>query len=292
MAKPGLREHPKFLRLLYLTGVPESHAVGYLTCLWDSCYATGEPLVGDSLDVELAACFPGEPGTLTKALVDCRFIDEVSPGRFAVHDLTANAPRYVVQRIRRREQDRERKEVGAQCAPLGAVLRRKAPPPDQTRPDQTFSFCDDAKKKDAPQPAPDPIPSGLLPRDALWLAIAELMQADPIASASNIGRVYWPLRKADPPYTADDVLRLPAILQAQGFRPPPYRAGAIRDYIGWVRNPPANGAAKAAAERDGSRQLRRELQRQQAEKERAEAASGKVASEAVARLKAARNQNA
>jgi hypothetical protein len=92
MALPGFPEHPKFRKLVKLLGVPIPHAWGYLECLWSVGYASGNPVVGDAFDVELAAQYPGEPGTLLDALLACRLIDRLDDGRYQIHDLMDNAP--------------------------------------------------------------------------------------------------------------------------------------------------------------------------------------------------------
>src|SRR4051812_26885101 len=62
MARPTLRQHPKFRRLCHLLAVPVPHALGYLECMWSVGYQCGDPVLGDATDVELAAEWPGEPG--------------------------------------------------------------------------------------------------------------------------------------------------------------------------------------------------------------------------------------
>jgi hypothetical protein len=155
MARPGLKTHPKFRRLVHVLGVPVPHALGYLECVWDVCYERGDPLLGDALDVELAAQWPGEQGKLFKALLDCRFIDPVEHDRYQVHDLFDHAPDYVRKRMER-EHTRKRAyshrgrpltadwrqdaatnttkaELGGHCPPSGGDSRTVAvngsPPP-------------------------------------------------------------------------------------------------------------------------------------------------------------------
>jgi hypothetical protein len=76
MARPGLKNHPKFRRLVFVLKEPIPHVLGYLECLWMVAYECGDPLIGDQTDVELAAEWPGERGKLCKALSECRFLDE------------------------------------------------------------------------------------------------------------------------------------------------------------------------------------------------------------------------
>ena len=67
MARPGFRKHPKFRRLVHLLGLPEAHVLGHVEMLWDTAYECGDDRLGDSLDVELACGWSGEPGKLTEA---------------------------------------------------------------------------------------------------------------------------------------------------------------------------------------------------------------------------------
>ncbi len=101
MARPTLRLHPKFRRLMYLLSLPEPYALGLLECLWEVAYASGDERIGDAVDVELAACWPGEKGMFCKTMLDCGFLDTLPDGSFAVHDLWDHAPEYVKARARR-----------------------------------------------------------------------------------------------------------------------------------------------------------------------------------------------
>ena len=112
MGRPGLDKHPKFRRLVHMLSVPRSHVRGYLECMWETTYETGDPVLGDETDVELAADWPGQPGLLVKALSECGgsrpgFIESVD-SRWQVHDLFDHAPDYVTNR---RNKEDERKKV-------------------------------------------------------------------------------------------------------------------------------------------------------------------------------------
>lgn len=122
MARPGLRIHPKFRRLVHILGVPEAHAVGYLECLWMVAYENGDPVVGDALDVELAAGWPGERGALCRALVEVRFLDVLDEGRYGIHDLFDHAPEYVIRRAAR---EAARRENGLTLSEVRAAAGKK-----------------------------------------------------------------------------------------------------------------------------------------------------------------------
>lgn len=117
MARPGLFQHPKFLRLVHILREPEPHVLGYLECMWSVGYQNGNPVLGDQVGVELAARFPGEPGKLCKAMLDCGFVDALPEGRFQIHDLLDHAPEYVASRWARELERRKEKECG-QCGTL------------------------------------------------------------------------------------------------------------------------------------------------------------------------------
>ena len=109
MARPGLHTKPKFKRLVSLLGVPGPHVQGYLEYLWLAGYESGDLVLGDQATVEAIAEYPGEPGTLFAALLNCGsegragFIEEApgQPGIYQIHHLHENAPEYVRRRMHR-----------------------------------------------------------------------------------------------------------------------------------------------------------------------------------------------
>lgn len=142
MALPGFRNHPKFRRLVAALGIPEAHVLGHVEMMWEVCYESGNPVLGDDVDVELAAGWGGEPGALCTALVACGgktragLIEETSPGSgvYQVHDLEDHAPSYVEsRRIRQEERGKDKT-----CGHCGTVFRS---------PDTRAKFCSDACRK-------------------------------------------------------------------------------------------------------------------------------------------------
>jgi hypothetical protein len=116
VGRPGLSNHRKFRRLARALG-SDPIARGCLELLWESCYENGDDYLGDSNDVESAARWPGEPGVLTRALLEAGsdgnagFIEQ-SPdrvGHYHVHHLFEHAPEYVQKRMAR---EIERKKRG------------------------------------------------------------------------------------------------------------------------------------------------------------------------------------
>ena len=162
MARPGLEKNPKFRNLLRLLGEPRSHVRGYLDCLWDAAYENGNPVIGDAKLIEATADYPGEPGKLCAALLECGgtsqvgFIEPVDgeSGRFQIHDLYDHAPEYVKRRMER-EMEREAKgvtlkELRATAGRLGGSKRK-----------QTADTClaNGSKRKQTAQlPLPLPLP--------------------------------------------------------------------------------------------------------------------------------------
>lgn len=104
MARPTLTSHPKFAKLAARLR-SRALARGVLELLWESCYASGEPCVGDAVSVEGIADWRGKRGDLAFALVDSGFLDQTMAdgGRseYLVHDLEDHAPDYVLKRWER-----------------------------------------------------------------------------------------------------------------------------------------------------------------------------------------------
>lgn len=90
---------------------------------------------------------------------------------------------------------------------------------------------DEPASKNGPSPPKDKKPRE---RDLLFDAIAEITCSDPKSSGSHVGKVAAALRKAEPPYTPDEVRALPAALQRGGLNVP-VTLGVVEKYIGWVR---------------------------------------------------------
>jgi hypothetical protein len=155
VARPGFQKHPKFRRLVHLLKEPVPHVLGYCECLWDVCYENGNDYLGEALDVELAAQWPGEPGKLTRALAAVGLIDVVTdvtdlrdfrdkgekdarplipdaiePIRYRVHDLFDHAPDYVFSRAQR-EEERKKTKI---CEWCGSPYRSK---------DKRSKYCSD-----------------------------------------------------------------------------------------------------------------------------------------------------
>jgi hypothetical protein len=117
MARPDLLLHPKFRRLAFVLQEPEPHCLGYLEMMWHVGYASGNPVLGDAVDVELSAKYPGTKGKLAAALLECGFLDRLDGDRFAIHDLYDHAPEYVKNRAKK-EEERRKEKVCKGCGNL------------------------------------------------------------------------------------------------------------------------------------------------------------------------------
>lgn len=122
MAKPELRDHRKFLKLKRLLGEPTPHVLGYLDCLWHRGYQTGTAFIGDALDVEAAAEYPGEPGRFAQAAFEAGFLDRDADSSFLIHDLYDHAPKYAQMRMRRKGNAPDMSETVTNVPHLGTTV--------------------------------------------------------------------------------------------------------------------------------------------------------------------------
>ena len=139
MAKPGFSKHPKFLRLVKILGEPHSHVRGYVECLWDVAFSNGDPVIGDAVDIEMAADYPGEAGKLCQALLECGGTTRAGliekcpdqPGAYQIHDFFDHCPGYVRARS---EKNRARlSAIRSEAGRKGAEARwQKTPQVDET----------------------------------------------------------------------------------------------------------------------------------------------------------------
>lgn len=128
MARQTLRGHRKMARLAQRIG-DVAAARGHLELLWEVAHASGNPVVGDAHDVEVAACWRGAPGELVAALIEAGgagrpgFLDAIDGGLYQVHDFWQHCPDFVK---RRKLRDLERvsgvpERVIAEMERLGAL---------------------------------------------------------------------------------------------------------------------------------------------------------------------------
>lgn len=99
MAKPELRNHLKFLKLLEKFKGNEAAALGHLEFIWMSCADRTSDVFDDKADLERAARWHGKPGKLTEILKECGFLDRLKGPRIRVHNYFLHCPRYIAKRV-------------------------------------------------------------------------------------------------------------------------------------------------------------------------------------------------
>lgn len=145
MGRPGLTMNKKFRRLALEVG-GNAIARGHLELMWDSAYEAGDEVVGDSVDVELAADWKGAPGSLAAAMTKAGFLDETE-GVYSIHDFWHHAPAYV---RKRRTRENERRSKVDPCLSRGSSVTSQCPASD----DPTGS----QREQNGPTPSPSPSP--------------------------------------------------------------------------------------------------------------------------------------
>jgi len=234
MAKPELRDHRKFLKLKRLLGEPTPHVIGYLECLWSRGYQTGNPKLGDELDIEAAAEWPGESGKFAAAAIEAGFVDRDESGSYEIHDLYHHAPKYVQKRMVRKgfgpkealpsvpRDWSKRTNVdpgGVQTDQCGPQHGSKRPNVDPIAKNQEPRAKNQEKKTTLPAAGdegeqsissdPDPSvkqkPAKVRERNPLVDAIAEVTGLSPATDGGLLGKVAANLAKLDPPFAPDEV---------------------------------------------------------------------------------------
>ncbi len=106
MAKRGVPEHPKTLRLARALGVEPWMAVGLLECLWHWCsrYAIDGVITAEPEDVAAGLRYTGDPAALFDALVSTGWLDRCVRG-YAVHDAHEHADNTWKANLRRAGRD-------------------------------------------------------------------------------------------------------------------------------------------------------------------------------------------
>ena len=156
MARPTLMGHRKFRRLCRLLMRPRYQCRGILELLWDSANESGEPALGDSLDVELTTEWDGDEGKLTDALAAAGFLerqfwpqeDGGTTEGYEIHNFWHHCPAYVRKRRQREMERRIKGERLVSDEPVTAVRRRNQVSGGRTAPNGS-----------TPSPSPSPSPS-------------------------------------------------------------------------------------------------------------------------------------
>jgi hypothetical protein len=205
VARPGLLQHRKFVRLARLLG-SDALALGHLEIIWQAAYQSGDPGLGTVADLEYMARWNGDAGALANALLLAGFIDK----QMTVSD----------------------RSVTDVCLSPGVANGATPSPSPSPSP----------KEENTLRAAPATRAQNR-PRDELFDAIAEISGVDPKVSGSHIGKVRSALLKADPPYTPAEVRLVPAAIARHGLGVA-VTLGVIEKYIGWTRRAPAGSPAE------------------------------------------------
>lgn len=251
MAKPELRDHRKFLKLKRLLGAPTPHVLGYLDCLWHRGYQTGDPFIGDALDVEAAAEYPGEPGTFAEACFQSGFLDRDEAGGYSIHDLYQHAPKYAKQRMQRRgtapKVDRavqKQAESGPNGSQSGEIEpARSTDPRSENLEPKTENKPIPPQSRGGVETAP-PKTRSPSPMDPIFEAVAEVTGLDRVTAAKKIATAAALLYRAVPPYSPDEIREFgrrfwelcPHAIDKNRQRPTPHE---IAGHIGLIRAPTA-----------------------------------------------------
>lgn len=123
MARQGLHQHRKFLRLSRMLGATYI-ARGILEMMWEPAYDSGDDFLGDAEDIAARCGWTGSAADLVRALMESEFIDEDQdrPGHYRIHDLFDHAPESVTKRAKR---EADRMTRGKTLAELRAEAGRK-----------------------------------------------------------------------------------------------------------------------------------------------------------------------
>lgn len=143
--------HRKFLRLSSMLG-SELLARGVLEVMWDGAYESGDDRLGTADDLELVVRWSGERGALSRALIECGFVDALSETDLRVHDLWHHAPEYVRKRRAREVARIERVAPSSKRRSVSAVRRSVSAMSQQPS-------GSDCTPSPSPSPAPTPSPT-------------------------------------------------------------------------------------------------------------------------------------
>lgn len=191
MARPTLFTHRKFARLADDLG-SEALALGHLEFIWSAASQSGDDLLGDARDVELAARWKGKPGELCHALLTAGgaagpgFIDERG-GLYFIHDLFDHAPDYV---RRRAEREASRVASGRTLSEIRSEAGKKGGRPlagKQTEPNEkqmNFTSLPAESKRKANDATPSPTPS---PTPLTTSKGVPVFVGDPPVAETNVG---------------------------------------------------------------------------------------------------------
>src|SRR5687767_13679779 len=93
MAKRGVPEHPKTMRVARLLEIEPWAVVGLLECLWHWCskYAVTGEIRATPEDVADGIRYRGDATAMIEALTTARWLERLPDGRLVVHDISQHA---------------------------------------------------------------------------------------------------------------------------------------------------------------------------------------------------------
>lgn len=229
---------PEIVRVSSKTSRTRHETLGLLCDLWS--WASTETETGRIPGVHVVNLpdLVGADAAFWSAVVDAGWLADdggiVIPGWD--HWLSESAKKRTKDAFRKRNERSKRVRETSEKRPKSVPKKR-----DKTR--TTVQDSTEQKKTETPPP-PSGRGNGKPPRlrDELFDAIAEVTGTDPGASGSHVGKVAAELRKADPPYTADEVRQLGAMVlrgeacdwAVRNGRTRP-TLGEVEKYIGQIR---------------------------------------------------------
>ncbi len=188
MAKRGILEHPKTLRLARKMGWEPWMAVGLLESLWQWCsrYAITGEITCDFEDVCDGIRYSGDPQKLRDVLIECRWLDVVDGGRLVVHDVRHHADNTWRQNLQDAglvwwDGTPPRKHRGESTNPVQPAEADSRNSPETLQKDSRNlqETCKENSRK-TPQPEPEPEPSECTPYgDALAAQVAPARDKSP-----------------------------------------------------------------------------------------------------------------
>lgn len=239
----SLRSHPKIKKAARIACINEFEMIGRLHCLW--WWALDYAPDGDLTnytddDIEDAVDWSGERGLFVTALTDCGFngngglIDVTRESR-VIHDWHEYGGRLLEKRQANKERMREKRAMHVHST---TIARTGATEQNNTEQHNTDDCADKPRKPVKPKTE--------RATDELFDAIAKVTCTDPATAGASIGKIKAALVKANPPYTASEVLKFGADWPSWKDKPP--TLWQLKEQIGIVRNGNGNGHHDDSAE--------------------------------------------
>ncbi len=219
----GLAKKPETLAIARATGMNRRHVATSLMEFWEwADDQTDDGTIPAATLADLCDFVPGTSDTFWLTMVEVGWLVAGHDG-LVIPKFDRWLGRSAKKRLKKTMQKRREREN---------VSPPKGDKKATTGQDRTVSEEDKSSSSSAVKPPK------VRKRDELFDTLVEITSSDPKTNGQNLGRVCKALREADPPYTPDEVRRLPAVIAAQGLPSFTFTLNCVPKYIGWVRNPP------------------------------------------------------